>query len=81
MVSKTINLVDKVADSLVKTKKLYEIPTVFKTKSISMILDRQRPDLIGGKAIQDGDTRIVLPSSDSLTQNNKDSFLSTQVGH
>lgn len=79
--SKTINLVDKVGDSLVKTKKLYEKPTVFKTKSMTMVLDRQKPDLIGDKTIQDGDTKIVLPSTDSLIkdQASKDNFLSSQV--
>jgi len=81
-VTKTVSLVDQVGDSLVKTKQLYEKPTAFRTKSMSMVLDRQKPALIGDKTIQDGGTTIVLPPTESLVKEgeaNKESFLSSQV--
>ena len=68
MAEKTLKLMDKVGSSLLGTKTVGEKPSVFKTKSLAMMLDRQVPSKIGGKKLSDGegDGGVALPSSDTL---------------
>ena len=53
-------------DSLLATKVVGEKPTVFKTKSLEVLLDRQRSSDMGGKKLGDGPSGVALPSADSL---------------
>ena len=59
---------DKVGSSLLGTKSVGEKPSVFKTKSLAMMLDRQVPAKIGGKKLGDGegDSGVALPSASTL---------------
>lgn len=59
---------DKVGSSLLGTKTVGEKPSVFKTKSLAMMLDRQVPSKIGGKKLGDGDGDggVALPSASTL---------------
>ncbi|XP_048586151.1 polycystic kidney disease protein 1-like 2 isoform X1 [Nematostella vectensis] len=82
MVVKTLALVDQVGGNLLKTKELYEKPSVITTRMLDMVIDRQNPSLIGGKSLVNGGTRVQLPSTKDLingltTRNNE--FLSTQM--
>ncbi|XP_068684513.1 polycystin-1-like protein 2 [Montipora foliosa] len=61
-----VNLVSKVGDSLLGTKEVGEKPTVFKTKSLDVLLDRQRSSDMGGKKLGDGPSGVALPSGSSL---------------
>ena len=65
---KTLKLMDKVGSSLLGTKAVGEKPSVFKTKSLAMMLDRQVPSKIGGKKLgdKDGDGGVALPSASTL---------------
>lgn len=68
MAQKTLKLMDKVGSSLLGTKTVGEKPSVFKTKSLAMMLDRQIPSKIGGKTLSDGDGDggVALPSAATL---------------
>ena len=68
MAQKTLHLMDKVGSSLLKTKTVGEEPSVFKTKSLAMMLDRQLPSKIGGKKLGNGEGNggVTLPSADTL---------------
>ena len=82
MVQKGVQLIDQVGSSLLQTKELYEKPSVFKTKSMSMVIDRQKPARMGGKTIKDRDMMISLPGIEELLRGKdgaKESYLSTQV--
>ena len=60
---------DKVASSLLATKTVGEKPSVFKTKSIALTLDRQVPSKIGGKTLGNDDSesaRVALPQAATL---------------
>ena len=61
-----MNLVSKVGDSLLATKAVGEKPTVFKTKSLDVLLDRQRASDMGGKKLGEGPSGVALPSATSL---------------
>ena len=61
-----VNLVSKVSDSLLGTKAVGEKPTTFKTKSLDVLLDRQRSSDMGGKKLGDGPSGVALPSARSL---------------
>lgn len=61
-----MTLVSKVGDSLLATKAIGEKPTVFKTKSLDVLLDRQRGSDIGGKKLGEGTSGVALPSASSL---------------
>lgn len=61
-----VNLVSKVGDSLLATKAVGEKPTTFKTKSLDVLLDRQRSSDMGGKKLGDGPSGVALPSASSL---------------
>ena len=73
---------DQVGTNLESTKELYEKPTVIRTRSLSMVIDRQVPSRIGDKTLEEEGTKVSLPSSKELLGNidEKDvSYLSTQV--
>lgn len=52
--------------SLLATKTVGEKPTVMKTNSLAMVLDRQLPDKMGGKTLGEGDSAVTLPSAATL---------------
>ena len=68
-----LNLVSQVGDSLLSTKAVGEEPTVFKTKSLEVLLDRQRSSDMGGKKLGQGSSGVALPSGSSLFSNNQQS--------
>ena len=68
-----LNLVSQVGDSLLSTKAVGEKPTVFKTKSLEVLLDRQRSSDMGGKKLGEGSSGVALPSGNSLFSNNEQS--------
>lgn len=74
-----LNLVSKVGDSLLSTKAVGEKPTVFKTKSMGVVLDRQRSSDMGGKKLGEGSNGVALPSVDSLFGNNGPDAVDSQV--
>ncbi|XP_015751283.1 PREDICTED: sperm receptor for egg jelly-like isoform X1 [Acropora digitifera] len=78
MAQKTLHLMDKVGSSLLKTKTVGEEPSVFKTKSLSMTLDRQLPSKIGGKKLGNGEGNggVTLPSTDTLFEEETDGLSS-----
>lgn len=57
---------DKVGSSLLGTKTVGEKPSVFKSKSLKMMLDRQVPSKIGGKKLGEGESGVALPSAATL---------------
>lgn len=57
---------DKVGSSLLGTKTVGEKPSVFKSKSLKMMLDRQVPSKIGGKKLEEGESGVALPSAATL---------------
>ena len=59
---------DKVGSSLLGTKTVGEKPSVFKSKSLKMMLDRQVPSKVGGKKLDDGEgeSGVALPSAATL---------------
>lgn len=78
----TLHLVNGVGNNLLLSKELYEKPTAFNTKSLSMVLDRQVPSKIGDKLIKNAGMGIFLPPSNVLFggKRTKGSSVSTQVG-
>ena len=80
--TKTIlRLVNRVGNNVERTKELYERPSVLKTRSLSMVLDRQVPSRIGDKALEYQGAQVTLPSTQELIGEdgkNKE-HLSTQV--
>ena len=66
-----LNLVSQVGDSLLSTKAVGEEPTVFKTKSLEVLLDRQRSSDMGGKKLGEGSSGVALPSGSTLFSNNQ----------
>lgn len=58
---------------MLSTKAVGEKPTVFKTKSLEVLLDRQRSSDMGGKKLGEGSSGVALPSGNSLFSNNKES--------
>lgn len=63
------------------TKEVYERPSVLKTRSLSMVIDRQVPSRIGDKALEDEGSKVTLPSTQELIgSDGKDrKYLSSQV--
>ena len=63
------------------TKELYEKPSVLKTKSLSMVLDRQVPSRIGNKALEYQGSKVTLPATRELIGRDGENkqYLSTQV--
>ena len=79
-----LNLVSQVGDSLLGTKAVGEQPTVFKTKSLEVLLDRQKSSDMGGKKLGDGPSGVALPSTDSLfsgQEKNPPETVDSQVGY
>ena len=66
MAEKTVHLLNNVGSSLLATKTVGEKPSVMKTKSLVMVLDRQQPNKMGGKRLGEGDSVVSLPSADTL---------------
>jgi len=62
-------------------KELHERPSVLKTRSLSMVIDRQVPSKIGDKALEDEGSKVTLPSTQELIgSDGKDrKYLSSQV--
>ena len=79
---KILRLVNRVGNNVEDTKELYERPSVLKTKSLSMVLDRQVPSRIGDKALEYQGSQVTLPSTQELIGDDGKSkqHLSTQVG-
>lgn len=67
----SLNLVSQVADSLLSTKVVGGEPTEFKTKSLKVLLDRQKSSNMGGKKLGQGPSGVALPSTDSLFSEGK----------
>ena len=65
-----LNMVSKVGDSLLSTKTVGQEPTTFKTKTLDVLLDRQRSSDMGGKKLGEGSSGVALPSGNSLFSNN-----------
>lgn len=65
-----LNLVSQVGGSLLSTKAVGEKPTTFKTKTLDVLLDRQRSSDMGGKKLGEGSSGVALPSGNSLFSNN-----------
>ncbi|XP_022796472.1 polycystic kidney disease protein 1-like 2 [Stylophora pistillata] len=74
-----LSLVSQVGDSLLSTKAVGEKPTVFKTKSMGVVLDRQRSSDMGGKKLGEGSNRVALPSADSLFGNDGPDAVDSQM--
>ena len=58
-----------------------EPATVIKTKSLSMLLGRQRPTALNGSKIEEGNVSFALPPVDELLHMHNESvtFLDSQV--
>lgn len=76
-----LRLVNRVGNDVDHTKELYERPSVLKTRSLSMVLDRQVPSRIGNKTLEYLGSRVTLPSTKELLGEDakKREYLSTQV--
>ena len=61
----------RVAGSLLSTKDIGGEPTEFKTKSLKVLLDRQKSSNMGGKKLGQGPSGVALPSADSLFSGGK----------
>ncbi|XP_048586750.1 uncharacterized protein LOC5520842 isoform X2 [Nematostella vectensis] len=66
MAEKTLKLMDQIGGSLLSTKVVGEKPSVFKTKSLALVLDRQIPSKMGEKKISEGSSKVALPSAGTL---------------
>ena len=77
---KILCLVNRVGNIVGHTKKLYERPSVLKTRSLSMVLDRQVPSRIGNKSLEYQGSKVTLPSTQELIgDNDKNKTYLTQV--
>lgn len=76
-----LRLVNRVGNNVDRTKELYERPSVLKTRSLSMVLDRQVPSRIGNKALEYQGSKVTLPSPQELIGDDgkNQEYLSTQV--
>lgn len=76
-----LRIVNLVGYSVDYTKELYEKPSVLKTKSLSMVLDRQVPSRIGNKALEYQGSKVTLPATQELIGRDGENkqYLSTQV--
>ncbi|XP_031571396.1 uncharacterized protein LOC116305596 isoform X3 [Actinia tenebrosa] len=74
MSEKTLQLMEVVGGSLLSTKTVGEKPSVFKTKNMALLLDRQMASKMGNKKLGEGDSEVALPSADTLFGNNSDNM-------
>ncbi|KAL9952359.1 hypothetical protein ACROYT_G039604 [Oculina patagonica] len=76
-----LRLVNRVGNNVDYTKELYEKPSVLKTRSLSMVLDRQVPSRIGNKALEYEGSKVTLPSTQELIgeDGKNKQYLSTQL--
>lgn len=74
---------NRVGSNVEAIKELYEKPSVLKTRTLSMVVDRQIPSRIGGKALEDESSKVVIPSIEQLVGDggNDGQYLSSQVSH
>ena len=81
MAKATAELVSEVGSTLLSRKIVGESPTVIKTSSLSMVLDRQRPTDMNASKLQEGETSFVLPPIDQLLEGHSISvsYLDSQV--
>lgn len=72
---------NRVGSNVEAIKELYEKPSVLKTRTLSMVVDRQIPSRIGGKALEDESSKVVIPSIEQLVgdDGNVGQYLSSQV--
>ena len=70
MTRTSLKLVDEVSNSLLNTKFTGEEPTVFKTDTLSLTLERQLLDNVGYKTIKADGSKIALPSVNDLFSKN-----------
>lgn len=74
----TLSLIDKLGATLLSTKAFGEEPSSLKTETLSMILDRQKPAIMGNRTLgTQREERVILPSSETLFAN--DNFSSSYV--
>jgi len=66
MAKKTISMMATVGAGLLSTKTVGEKPSVFKTKEVALLLDRQLPSKMGNKKLGEGDSEVALPSAGTL---------------
>lgn len=66
MAQKTLNMMGTVSGSLLSTKTVGEQPSVFKTKDVALLLDRQMPSKMSNKKLGEGDNEVALPSAATL---------------
>lgn len=72
---------NRVGSNVEAIKELYEKPSVLKTRTLSMVIDRQTPSRIGSKALEDESSKVVIPSIEQLVgdDGNLGQYLSSQV--
>lgn len=74
----TLSLVDKLGATLLSTKAVGEEPSSLNTSTLLMILDRQKPAIMGNRTLgTQQEKRVILPSSETLFAN--DNFSSSYV--
>ncbi|KAL9989666.1 hypothetical protein ACROYT_G004234 [Oculina patagonica] len=69
---KLVALIGQLGTTLISTKVVGELePSVFKTKGLSLVLDRQTPSILARKHLQwnGGSSGVFFPSKEVLTQN------------
>jgi hypothetical protein len=72
MAEKTLQLMNVVGGSLLATKRVGEKPSVFKTKNMAMLLDRQVASKMGNKKLGEGESEVALPSVGTLFGNSSE---------
>lgn len=74
----TLSLIDKLGATLLSTKAVGEEPSSLNTSTLLMILDRQKPAIMGNRTFgTQQEKRVILPSSEALFAN--DNFSSSYV--
>lgn len=74
----TLSLIDRLGNTLLSTKAVGEEPSSLNTSTLLMILDRQKPAIMGNRTLRTQQKkRVILPSSETLFAN--DNFSSSYV--
>ena len=66
MTEKSLRLVDQVGVRLLGTKFPGEEPSVLKTDTLAVLLERQLPDKMGHRAMKEEGSEVILPSANDL---------------
>ena len=74
-----LNVINKVADTLIKVKVAGEKPTVYRTGLLSVHLDRKLPTEITGATLQEGKSSFTLPQTNELQGGGNAAFVDFQV--